>query len=184
MLQLKVKDYLSEKELELKIKKEKNNEQLRRWQCISLIKKIPNIKAEAISKIIGSSVHLVYYIIEQYNRTGESGIKIIGRGGRRTAYLTIEEEKELMNSFEEKAQKGLILTKEDIREEVEKKVGQKVSDDYLIDLFHRNEWSKKNPRPEHPDKNKKDQEEYKKKDLKKRWYPQSNHLGKDKRKKN
>lgn len=175
MRQLKVKEHLSEKEIELKIKTEKNKEQLKRWQCISLVQKLKKIKAETIAKIIGSSVHLVYYIIESYNNAGESGIKIQGRGGRRTSYLSIAEEKNLMLSLEENAKKGLILTKEDIRGVVEKKIGKKVSDDYLIDLFHRNEWSKKEPRPEHPEKNIEEQEEFKKKSLKKKWHPPSNH---------
>ncbi len=172
---LKVANHLTEKELKQKLKKEKNFEQFRRWQCIYLIKSNPGIKSEAVASILGCTKYLIYYIVETYNSTGVKGIKIKGRGGRRTAYLTLEEEKKLLTKIEKDAIKGLILTKEDIREIIEKKLGHEVSDDYIWDLFHRHGWKKKVPRPEHPKKNIKEQEEFKKKS-RKIWMPPENNL--------
>ena len=65
---------------------------------------------------------------------------------------------------------GSILTFRHIKETVEKKVGKKVSDDYIWDLFSRHGWSKKVPRQHHPKADKAAQEEYKK-NSKKIWMP-------------
>jgi len=45
---------------------------------------------------------------------------------------------------------------------VETKVGNKVSDDYLWDLFNRHGWKKKMPRPRHPKSDKATQTKFKK----------------------
>jgi len=68
----------------------------------------------------------------------------------------------MMKALEKEAQAGKIITMNDIRKVVEKKVGQSVSDDYLWDLFKRHNWKKKAPRPQHPKKQQAKQEEFKK----------------------
>jgi len=74
----------------------------------------------------------------------------------------LEEEQQMMKALEKEAQAGKIITMNDIRKVVEKKVGQSVSDDYLWDLFKRHNWKKKAPRPQHPKKQQATQEEFKK----------------------
>ena len=86
------------------------------------------------------------------------------------SYLSLKEEKELLNRISEKAARGLILTMSDIRDDVEGRIGYKVSDDYLWDLFHRHGWKKKVPRPVHPKSKEGEQEEFKK-NLRKCWRP-------------
>ncbi len=76
---LKVANHLTEKELKQKLKKEKNFEQFRRWQCIYLIKSNPGIKSEAVASILGCTKYLIYYIVETYNLRGVKGIEVKGK---------------------------------------------------------------------------------------------------------
>ena len=153
---------MTEEEIMERMRQEKSIEQFKIWQCIHIVKMHPGIPAEEVARILGVSKYKVYRHIEEYNKLGQEGIIYRSRGGRRKAYLSLREEKRLLERISEKAMKGLILTVFDIREEVEKKVGRKVSDDYLWDLFHRHRWEKKSPRPVHPMSNKEGQEEFKK----------------------
>jgi len=121
---------------------------------------------------MGLNKSKIYRIVQSYNKYGVKCRENKQWGGRRdaTSYLTIEEEKKLMDSLRIKASKGLLLTAGDIRKQVELKVGKKVSDDYLWDLFKRHGWSKKSPLPKHPKSNPAKHKEFKK-NLKKIWMP-------------
>lgn len=60
------------------------------------------------------------------------------------------EKEQLLQSWEAAALEGSILVAKQLRQAIEQKLGQKVSDDYLWDLLHRHGWSKKTPRPQYP----------------------------------
>lgn len=133
-----------------------------RWQLLYLIQvgKIKN--ALLLVPITNLSTSSIYKIVEGYNKIGVEAIQCKPRGGRRNAYLSIEEEKAIFTSIKDKANSGKVKTANDIRKIVEDKIGKKISDDYLWDLFKRNGWKKKVPRPYHPKRNLEAQEEFKK----------------------
>ena len=83
--------------------------------------------------------------MESYNLEGVTALLYKEKGGRRRSLLSVGEEAQLFTSLEALASKGLIKTANDIRSAVEQKVGKAVSDDYLWDMLHRNEWKKKMP---------------------------------------
>ena len=170
MRKMKIKNHLTNEELKLKMKSEDSAEQFKRWQCIYLVQTQPGILANQVADMLGISIHTVYGYVEQYNQNGPESLLLIGRGGRRWSYLTLTEEKELLKKIQKKAGKGLILTAFHIRKIVEKKIGKKVSDDYLWDLLNRHNWKKKVPRPFHPKKDVKAQEDFKK-NFPKYWQP-------------
>jgi len=172
MKQLKIKDHLSNNELKQRIRKEKNAQQLKVWQCLYYIKNNKGVSASTVANIFVLSVHTVYKYVQNYNRNGVDAVILKHRGGRRRFFLTLEKEKELLNSLSNKAAKGLILTMNDIRIEVESNVGRTVSDDYIWDLFSRHNWKKKAPRPKHPDQDIEKQNDFKK-NSKKMWQPLS-----------
>lgn len=151
-------------DIEIKEKLSQNREELTysRWQIIYLIQIGKVSSAEVLAPLVDLSVHSIYKIVEKYNIEGPSSIFYKPKGGRRKAYLSLEEEKELFISLEDKASKGQIKAAGDIRLIVEKKVGHTISDDYLWDLFQRNGWKKKMPRPHHPKRSLEDQLEFKK----------------------
>jgi transposase len=169
---LKVHPYLTNKELYQKLYQRSNIHDFRDWQIIYSVQTNPGILAKEIGRILGVSIHKIYRVIEAYNREGPNWKEGKQWGGRRnaTSYLTLEEESGLMGNLEEKAKVGQILTAMDIKEEVEKKIGRKVSDDYIWDLFKRHGWKKKAPRPKHPKSNREAQENYKK-NSKRIWLP-------------
>lgn len=170
---LKTKPYLSNEELQQKIKSQNNAHNFLDWQIIYSVNINSGVLAENIAKILGVSIHKIYRVVEMYNKYGQDWKNDKQWGGRRdaTSLLTIEQEKILMKSIESKAVNGEILTSADIREEIEKFIGKKVSDDYLWDLFSRHNWKKKAPRPKHPKSNREKQVEFKK-NLKRIWMPQ------------
>ena len=76
----------------------------------------------------------------------------------------------VLDSFSEKALKGLIITAKDIKSEFEKIIGKEVSEDYIWKVFKRHNWTKKSPRPEHPKTDYVKQEDFKKNSMK-IWQP-------------
>ncbi len=96
-----------------------------------------------------------------YNRFGVALVEKSGKGGRRSSYLTIEEERDFLLPFFEHAGKGEIATTAQIRQEFEKKVGHKVDDSTIYRLLERYEWRKLVPRSFHPNANKEEQEQFK-----------------------
>jgi len=134
------------------------------WQILLSVSFNPDKKAEEYALFIGVSTNKVYRVVEQYNRGGAGFTDNIEWGGRRkeTSYLTLEEEKKMMDSIRSKAVQGKILTAKDVIREIEKKLKKKVSDDYVWDLFKRHNWKKKSPRPQHPKHNQVAQDKFKK----------------------
>jgi transposase len=145
-----------------KLTENRNGLTYSRWQLLYLIQvgKINN--ALLLVPITNLSTSSIYKIVESYNKNGIDAIQCKPRGGRRNAYLTIDEEKAIFISIKSKANTGKVKTANDIRKIVEDKLKKKVSDDYLWDLFSRNGWKKKVPRPYHPKRDIDAQNEFKK----------------------
>ena len=133
----------------------------KRWQIIYNVR-VYSVDAEYLSDITGFSKANVYTIVQRFNNSKDPDVTTKPRGGRRREIMSVEQERELMNSLESKALKGEILSGKDIRKIVEQKVNKPVSDDYIWDLFKRNGWTKHSPRPHHPNRNIEKQEEFKK----------------------
>jgi transposase len=121
-----------------------------------------DVTATFLSEMAGCSAHTIYKWIEDYNKKGAKSMEREGAGGRRRSLLSYEEEKIMMQELSAKAATGIVLQAKDIKKEVEKKVGKSVSDDYLWDLFKRHQWVKQSPGPEHPQKDKAAQDQFKK----------------------
>ena len=134
------------------------------WQILLSVSFNPNKKAEEYAQFLCVTKSKVYRVIKQYNNQGAGFTDNLKWGGRRkeTSFLTLEEEKIMMENIRLKAIKGEILTSKDVRGEIEKELKQKVSNDYVWDLFRRHNWKKKSPRPQHPKHNQVAQDEFKK----------------------
>ena len=58
-----------------------------------------------------SEVELLEWLwIGQYNRQGPAGLQRKGRGGRRWAFLTLDQEQDLLATLQEQAGQGKVLT--------------------------------------------------------------------------
>lgn len=162
MRSLQLLSHLTSSEIKEKLSQSRESLTHSRWQIIYLIQ-VGNIhSAELLAPLVNLSVHSIYKIVERYNLNGSTAVSYRPKGGRRKSLLSIEEERKLFLSLEDKASRGLIKTANDIRSMVEQKTGKPVSDDYLWDLLQRNGWKKKMSGPHHPKRSRGDQLEFKK----------------------
>jgi transposase len=125
--------------------------------------KIEHKKGPEVATIIGTKADNIYQWSHRYNKLGIDGLVNKPKGGRRTAFMSLEEEKALLDGLKEDASKGLIIMTKLIKEAAEKKLGHSVSADYAEDLLNRHGWRKIMPRPKHPKSSQEEQEEFKKK---------------------
>ncbi len=142
------------------------------WQIIYSVQVNRGKKAIEFAEILGVKESKIRYTVQLYNKLGKDWRTYGKWGGRREArsIMSLEEEKKLLSEIETLALEGKILIYKHIKGIVEIKIGKKVSDDYIWDLFNRHKWKKKAPRPSHPKADKQAQEEYKK-NSKRIWKP-------------
>jgi transposase len=88
------------------------------------------------------------------------------RGGRRRENMGIEEEKEFLLPFFEKAKSGGILIVSDIKSAMDKRLGRPVALASAYNLLHRHGWRKLAPDKRHPQSDEEIQEAWKKNSLK------------------
>jgi transposase len=119
-------------------------------------------KAEDIARHCGVSKATVHAVIASYNRQGVAAVETAGKGGRRSGYLSLEEEREFLAPFFERAEMGELATTEEIWRAFEARVGQQVDDSTIYRLLNRHGWRKLMPRPRHPKADLQAQEQFKK----------------------
>lgn len=161
---LKLKEHLSLTELQHQLLTTKDVRKFKQWQVLNAVARNPGCKADLIASLLGTTSTIVRRYVRMYNKHGSNYLSNLQWGGRRQArsLLTLEQEKVLLGSVAQKSLRGEILTAKDIRAEVELIVKHAVADDYLWDIFKRNGWKKKAPRPKHPMQDLVAQEEFKK----------------------
>jgi transposase len=136
---------------------------------------VEQMPVEEISKVTDKSKSVIYGIAHRYNKLGLQGLINKPRGGRKWAYMSFDEEKELLDEVSKDAEKGLVVISKVIKVKAEAKLGRTVSDDYAQDLLNRHGWRKVTPRTKHPKSTEAEQEEFKKK-FKIMWKKQPTHL--------
>lgn len=161
MQKLRLKKSIDNTFLKAKMEHSISVADFKRWQILYHLNNYA-VDACYLSDITGYSKATIYSIVQSFNKGDTLDVSTKVKGGRRRELMSREEEIALMDSLEARAMQGQILSGKDVREVVEKKLGKTVSDDYIWDLFKRNGWSKHSPRPHHPGKDEKKQEEFKK----------------------
>ncbi|SRR6266851_5497485 len=133
----------------------------KRWRIIyhALVDPQP---AEVIALHCGVAKDTVHKLISHYNRFGKTAIETPGKGGRKRFYLTIEQEKQFLQPFFERAKKGEIATCAEIHAAYEARVDRSVDESTIYRLLARHGWRKVIPRPKHPKAEKEVQETFKK----------------------
>jgi len=154
--------HVSVEEVKERINTDPNPLYRKRWLIIYHALVDPR-EAKDIAKHTGVSVKTVHKVISTYNRLGIAAVETPGKGGRRNAYLTIEEEKELLTPFFELAKKGELTTVAQIKQAFEKKVGHEVDETTIYRLLKRHEWRKLVPRPFHPKADKEEKRHFQQK---------------------
>jgi transposase len=96
-------------------------------------------------------------VIASYNREGEGATQTPGTGGRRHAYLTLSQERTLLQTFVARAELGELATVAQIQQAFEARVGHCVHKRTIYRLLARHGWRKLVPRPRHPKANPEEQ---------------------------
>jgi len=72
-------------------------------------------------------------------------------GGRRYGYLSVEQERQFLSRFLEKASQGGVLVVSEIVRAFEALVGHKVAQSTIYPMLDRHDWRTIIPRPRHPE---------------------------------
>lgn len=131
------------------LKNPKDVGELKRAQCI-LFRARNNMDSDTISNLVGMSAGSVRNVHSKYIKQGIKSIPSKPKGGRYRYNFEKNEEKELLQKFEKKAQKGGILEVSFIHRAYEKKLGRSVPKSTVYYMLARHGWRKLAPRPHHP----------------------------------
>ena len=99
------------------------------------------LHAHQIAGILGVSTQAIWLWIRQYNRHGPAGLVRNGRGGRRWAFMTPEQEATLLDPLMQRARAGDPPETRAIRQIIEEELGRGVSMSYVYRLLRRHRWS-------------------------------------------
>lgn len=132
-----------------------------RGLCLWL-RAVLNLPATQVAAALGWHVGSVYNLQSRYLREGSAALVGLGRGGRRHALLSEEQETQLLSAFASTAGQGGVVEASVLRRAYEEKVGEKVAKSTVYRLLARQGWRKLVPRPYHPDASPKQQRAFKK----------------------
>lgn len=88
--------------------------------------------------------------VHQYNELGPASFDGPGRGGRRRARLSADEEAELLAALHDDAAAGRLVTVPQVRQAIETRTGEAWPLSTVYALLHRHKWRRIMPRPRHP----------------------------------
>ncbi len=144
--------YSEQEKIEIKraYKKSKNVKEQKRLLCLKL-RIVRGYSSNNIASIVGYSSEFVDHIISNYNRFGLEVIAPKKQGGNHRN-LTVEQEKEFLNSFSKLAEEGKMLEVSDIIKSYEELVGKTGVKSVVYKMLARHGWRKVMPRAQHPDK--------------------------------
>jgi len=154
--------HIPEEELRARLKKA-NNWRIQQKLLVIFNATVDPRPAKAIALHTGVAEQTVHNWISIYNRLGLEGIVGPGRGGRRKALMTKEEESRFLEPLFDRAGKGEITSVREIAEEIEAHVGHSIHHTSASRFLARNKWRRVMPRPFHPEADTEAQEEFKKK---------------------
>lgn len=140
-------------------KKAKSTNDLRMAQSV-LVPGLLDVPDRVTGQIVGRSRGTVVQLRKKFGELKESQER--NWGGRRSAYMTMEEERRFISQFLEKASQGGILVVSEIKRAFEAQVGHPVAKTTIYRMLDRHDWRTIIPRPRHPNSNPDAQEGFKK----------------------
>jgi transposase len=120
------------------------------------------LPAAAVTLALGWRTSSVYNLPSRYQHAGAGALFGTGRGGRRRAWFSPEQEQRLLDSFTATAGQGGRVEAGAMCRAYEQQVGHAVAPSPIYRLLARHGWRKLVPRPHHPDASREGQEAFKK----------------------
>ena len=167
-------EHFSVEQIDQKIKQGTEPWRVRRWLVIRHALVDPQPAAE-IGRHVGLAKQTVHNLISAYNRNGALAIETHGNRRKRCrAYLSLEEEKFVLDEVWQDSADASHTTRQQIHRAVEDRLGHSVDKSTICRLLARHRWRKVSPRPRHPKADTQQQEAFKKGGSPPRLNPSSN----------
>jgi len=140
-----------QKKLREEMRKTKKAHIYRRLEAVALLSE--GMKPMEISKITGYHEKTVRQFGYLYNEKGIEALATDGRKGGNHRVMKEEDAKVFLAHYQEKAERGEIITIKEMGEELNKATGKERSSQSTIYAFlHSHGWRKVMPRSRHPEK--------------------------------
>jgi transposase len=133
-----ISPWLTDEQLAKWVREAPSQDAYKKRLAIWLTRKGP-FHAHRVSDLLQVSKQAVWLWIKQYNSGGPESLDRKGRGGRRRAYLSLEEERRLVDRLQQRVAKGQARKAKELLPEVLAAVGQNVSVAYVYRLMQRHE---------------------------------------------
>ena len=137
-------------EIEQKIEETKTKSGYKRLMVLKY-KAVEEMTSKKISEMTGYHKDAINRIVKRYKENGIEALLNPKYGGNRR-YLSKDEEKEFIEQFNLRAEKGEMLEVSEIAIALNKKVGKETDTSTIYYLLKRNNWRKVMPRSKHPKK--------------------------------
>lgn len=132
-----------------------------RFLCVWL-RAEQGLSTAEIAKALGWHANTVRFTQKNFIEHGTRALDELKRGGRRRQLMSLEDEVEFLKIFESKAQDGALLVVNEIKDALEKYLGRSVHKTTVYRMMQRHGWRKVAPRPNHPKRDEKAAEAFKK----------------------
>jgi transposase len=156
-----IESWLSSEDLQVWVRESPDKPAYQRRLAIWLTH-VERLPARQVAQSLCVSTPAVWRWIGQYNQQGPEGLQRAGRGGRRWAFLSWEQEQRFLEKWLRAATGGQVLTAKQLHGPLEKITGRRLSLGYVYRLLQRHGWRKLGPRPRHPKVQLGAQQEFKK----------------------
>lgn len=143
------------------LKQAKTKAEFQSVQCLWLRASL-GLAADQVATAIGWHPNSVRKLQARYFKEGEAALRRGGRGGRYYQNLTLQDERQLLQEFLVKSERGGILEVSRVKAAYEKALGRKVPKSTVYRMLARHGWRKVVPRPRHPKSDAATQAEFKK----------------------
>lgn len=130
--------WLNDEELAQWLREAPSQDAYKKRLAIWLTRRGP-FHAHRVSDLLQVSKQAVWLWIKQYNQGGPESLDRKGRGGRRRAYLSLDQERALVERLQSQVSKGQGKKAKELLPEVLEAVGQNVSVAYVYRLMQRHE---------------------------------------------
>ncbi len=136
----KIKDWLTTEQMQQWLDDAPDAESRNRRMAIWLTY-AERLHAPMVADRLGVSVQAVWLWIRQYNEHGPDGLLRQGRGGRRRATMTPDQETQVLAPFIAEAHAGRAPKPQQIKTVIEQHLKRQVSMSYVYRLLQRHRWA-------------------------------------------
>ena len=138
-LAARIKDWMNQDEMLLWLQEATDKSSCQRRLSIWLTY-AGRIHAHKVASMLGVSTQSVWAWISQYNTFGPTGLIRQKRGGRKWAFMSLNEEKEILLNLLKQTKDTRLPNVNTVKLTVEQKLGKKVSLPYIYKLLRRHNW--------------------------------------------